>query len=372
MTSSEARATIACHSPGATLHRKRRPPRRKRPRTPRARPSIRSPATGRVGHRLSRKLVPLFIVQFVINCLLALVANQSAHSAHSLSQASPVGPAERLAVQDVDKHNRMGQLAGEQLRQLQGRRLETGNERDFSGQNRRGTSPVQTVHETFVEPEGAGQGAGRGRHSASGSDLLATVMRRRPRWRLNPTALSSGAQSPETPSRRNRFLTIEEATDTDKEGTADELDGDLFRSKLEQGDQERGSTTPTSERAARNRRHQQQGPTTTAANGPSDRQLLQMKTRLEIQRAEQAYRNKLTELKQRYLTNRAITDRAYYILLIIYAILITFGTISNSLICLTVSIGRRRARFARIVLVRTRTILRARALVDCLVLLLAN
>lgn len=52
---------------------------------------------------------------------------------------------------------------------------------------------------------------------------------------------------------------------------------------------------------------------------------------------QQAFLRRLMELKQKYMTNRAISDRAYYILLIIYSLFIIVGTISNSLICLTVS-----------------------------------
>lgn len=53
--------------------------------------------------------------------------------------------------------------------------------------------------------------------------------------------------------------------------------------------------------------------------------------------AEQAFQSRLMELRQKYMTNQAINDRAYYILLAIYALFITFGTISNGLICLMVS-----------------------------------
>lgn len=52
---------------------------------------------------------------------------------------------------------------------------------------------------------------------------------------------------------------------------------------------------------------------------------------------EQTFQRRLMELKQKYMTNRAISDRAYYILLVIYSLFIIVGTISNSLICLTVS-----------------------------------
>lgn len=52
----------------------------------------------------------------------------------------------------------------------------------------------------------------------------------------------------------------------------------------------------------------------------------------------QAFQKRLMELKQKYMTNRAIGDKAYYILLAIYSLFIAVGTISNSLICLTVSI----------------------------------
>lgn len=52
---------------------------------------------------------------------------------------------------------------------------------------------------------------------------------------------------------------------------------------------------------------------------------------------EQAFQRRLMELKQKYMTNRAISDKAYYILLVIYSLFIAVGTISNSLICLTVS-----------------------------------
>lgn len=51
----------------------------------------------------------------------------------------------------------------------------------------------------------------------------------------------------------------------------------------------------------------------------------------------QAFQKRLMELKQKYMTNRAISDQAYYVLLFIYSLFIVVGTISNSLICLTVS-----------------------------------
>lgn len=50
----------------------------------------------------------------------------------------------------------------------------------------------------------------------------------------------------------------------------------------------------------------------------------------------QSYMKRLRMLRQKYMTNRAISDRAYYILLVIYALFIAFGTVSNFLICLTV------------------------------------
>jgi len=53
--------------------------------------------------------------------------------------------------------------------------------------------------------------------------------------------------------------------------------------------------------------------------------------------AEQAFQSRLLVLRQKYMTNRAINDRAYYILLAIYALFITFGTVTNGLICLVVS-----------------------------------
>lgn len=59
--------------------------------------------------------------------------------------------------------------------------------------------------------------------------------------------------------------------------------------------------------------------------------------------AEAMYMKKLEMLRQKYMTNRAISDRAYYVLLAIYALFITFGTISNFLICLTVSMPDRTA-----------------------------
>lgn len=60
---------------------------------------------------------------------------------------------------------------------------------------------------------------------------------------------------------------------------------------------------------------------------------------------------RLLELRQKYTTNWAISDRAYYILLAVYALFILVGTTSNALICLTVSTSsvapaRARARTA--------------------------
>lgn len=43
------------------------------------------------------------------------------------------------------------------------------------------------------------------------------------------------------------------------------------------------------------------------------------------------------ELRQKYQNNRAFGDRTYYLLLSVYSILIVLGTLSNSIICLTVS-----------------------------------
>lgn len=61
-------------------------------------------------------------------------------------------------------------------------------------------------------------------------------------------------------------------------------------------------------------------------------------TMQQIQELAYQRRRTLMELKQKYMTNRAINDKAYYILLLIYSLFITVGTISNSLICLTVSV----------------------------------
>lgn len=44
----------------------------------------------------------------------------------------------------------------------------------------------------------------------------------------------------------------------------------------------------------------------------------------------------LKDLEKKYKTNRVISDKAYYSLLVIYSLFIFVGTISNSLICLTV------------------------------------
>lgn len=55
------------------------------------------------------------------------------------------------------------------------------------------------------------------------------------------------------------------------------------------------------------------------------------------QTQDQTFQSRLMELKQKYKTNRAISDRAYNLLLVIYSLFILVGTISNSLICLTVS-----------------------------------
>lgn len=57
----------------------------------------------------------------------------------------------------------------------------------------------------------------------------------------------------------------------------------------------------------------------------------ELKTRLQL--AQQ----RLDQLARKYTTNRAINDTAYYTLLLVYSSLISFGTVSNSLICLTVS-----------------------------------
>jgi len=64
-------------------------------------------------------------------------------------------------------------------------------------------------------------------------------------------------------------------------------------------------------------------------------QLQQLNKQQQIQ--EQAFQRRLMELKQKYKTNRAISDRAYYVLLAIYSALILIGSLSNGLICLTVS-----------------------------------
>lgn len=48
-------------------------------------------------------------------------------------------------------------------------------------------------------------------------------------------------------------------------------------------------------------------------------------------------KNRLMEFQQKYIANRAISDKAYYILLLIYALFILVGAVSNSLICLAVS-----------------------------------
>lgn len=46
---------------------------------------------------------------------------------------------------------------------------------------------------------------------------------------------------------------------------------------------------------------------------------------------------KLKDLQHKYMDERALDDQTFSILLLIYSIFIIFGTISNSLICLTVS-----------------------------------
>lgn len=83
-----------------------------------------------------------------------------------------------------------------------------------------------------------------------------------------------------------------------------------------------------------------QNPPGTAVAGPQAPSLSlvapQPNSKLQIQ--EQNFQRRLMELKQKYMT-RAISDRAYYILLLIYSLFILLGTISNSLICLTVSVA---------------------------------
>lgn len=59
----------------------------------------------------------------------------------------------------------------------------------------------------------------------------------------------------------------------------------------------------------------------------------------QLQNQELVIQRKLLELQQKYMVKRAISDQAYYILLLIYSIFILVGTVSNSLICLVVSFG---------------------------------
>lgn len=58
---------------------------------------------------------------------------------------------------------------------------------------------------------------------------------------------------------------------------------------------------------------------------------------LTRQQQEAAYSQRLAELRQKFVNNRAINDTAYYVLLLVYSLLIAIGTVSNLLICLTVS-----------------------------------
>lgn len=77
---------------------------------------------------------------------------------------------------------------------------------------------------------------------------------------------------------------------------------------------------------------------TNNSNGNSNGNNTQITLSKQQKIQEQAFQRRLMELKQKYMTNRAISDKAYYILLVIYSLFIIVGTISNSLICLTVSI----------------------------------
>lgn len=60
------------------------------------------------------------------------------------------------------------------------------------------------------------------------------------------------------------------------------------------------------------------------------------KTNSSHQQEAALFQQRMARLKQKYISNRAINDTAYYILLFVYSGLILFGTVSNSLICLTV------------------------------------
>lgn len=58
---------------------------------------------------------------------------------------------------------------------------------------------------------------------------------------------------------------------------------------------------------------------------------------MDLQQQEAANRQRLAELTQKFVNNRAINDTAYYVLLLVYSALIGFGFVSNLLICLMVS-----------------------------------
>lgn len=317
-----------------------------RPCSRQATPRAQIQPTSGIG-RLGRKLVPLIIVQFVINCLLALILNSdnSLNKSPLLSQASPIEGMRLVAnnkAAAMHKHNE----------KASGGNLVEAFRRQDNDQDRDPKSTTLSVRETIDQADHHHLNEPSRR-----ANLISDVIRRRPRWRLSPLAILSatrslgqnerGAQQPAiTLIRHNKLLTIEEVTEANEEATELNLGRvDSFYSELMQHSEQHSTaaTMTVSERPVRSRRHQElQQASSTLASTPnanlSDRQRQHVKTRLEIADARQTYRNKLIELKQRYLTNRAITDRAYYILLIIYAILITFGTISNSLICLTVSI----------------------------------
>lgn len=162
---------------------------------------------------------------------------------------------------------------------------------------------------------------------ASSSDASGEARgRSRPRWRL------SGQFRNESSRRHERVLTLV----VDSEGGDDAETNDRSTSSSQAVQLSRFRREPAQGLASST---QTRPPPTTTQTGAKLQQPQQLtaKNRERLHQAELAYRNKLMELKQRYKTNRAITDRAYYFLLTVYASLITFGTISNSLICLTVS-----------------------------------
>lgn len=167
----------------------------------------------------------------------------------------------------------------------------------------------------------------------------------KPRWRLSNAAGKQASRS------KRPLLIIEEVVRGDaNDNVVGAVKKSVIvssatsnRSELSNGDSQkrrRRQVGAASATPATNVTRQQQQQTGLATNATSGNKPSSASTQTSLQAAkEAAFRKyKLMELKQRYLTNRAITDRAYYILLTIYASLITFGTISNSLICLTVSV----------------------------------